>query len=52
MQRGASCQHEPVAEAEERTECVSEHRDLVPAPPQDGGSWGRNFTLGGKMGWG
>lgn len=53
MQHGASCQHEPVAEAEERTECVCEHWDLVPAPPrmEDPGEetslWGAS-RAGGK----
>lgn len=43
---------EPVAEAEERAECVCEHRDLVPAPAPGWGILGKKPHFRGQVGLG
>lgn len=52
MQPGASCQHRAVPEAEERAECVWEHRDLVPAPAPGWGILRRKLHFRGQAGLG
>lgn len=55
-QGGALCSMEPpastesVAEAEERAECICEHRDLVPAPAPGWGILGKKLHFRGQAG--